>query len=126
MNMRCITLTIAGICLGPWCGQAGLGLLHNFAFNVIKCCEYYNEQFFITLCIQSQLLQTNLLMQAMDLGRGANPKGYMVEEIWQELAKAKYLQWEHASTKRLWELQSLKYVIPVSLVICFEGKDHLF
>ncbi|EOX93794.1 hypothetical protein QUC31_004289 [Theobroma cacao] len=48
------------------------------------------------------------LQKAMDLGRGANPKGYMVEEIWQELAKAKYLQWEHASTKRLWELQSLK------------------
>ena len=38
----------------------------------------------------------------------------MVEEIWQELAKAKYLEWENASTSRSWELQSLKYVFPVS------------
>ena len=62
----------------------------------------------------------------MDLGRGADPKSYMVDEIWQELAKAKYLQWEHASTKRSWELQSLKYVIPLSLGICFWGKDYPF
>ncbi|KAA8543556.1 hypothetical protein F0562_021698 [Nyssa sinensis] len=48
------------------------------------------------------------LEKALDLGRGANPKSYMVEEIWQELAKAKYLEWEHDSTKRSWELQSLK------------------
>ncbi|KAJ4829277.1 hypothetical protein Tsubulata_025786 [Turnera subulata] len=48
------------------------------------------------------------LQKALDLGRGANRKGYMVEEIWQELAKAKYTEWEHASTQRTWELQSLK------------------
>ncbi|XP_028765316.1 E3 ubiquitin-protein ligase CHIP-like [Neltuma alba] len=48
------------------------------------------------------------LEKALDLGRGANPNGYMVEEIWQELAKAKYLEWENASTKRSWELQRLK------------------
>ncbi|KAJ8899513.1 hypothetical protein K2173_018487 [Erythroxylum novogranatense] len=48
------------------------------------------------------------LGKALDLGRGANPNGYMVEEIWQEIAKAKYLEWERASTKRSWELQSLK------------------
>ncbi|KMS95710.1 hypothetical protein BVRB_005560 isoform A [Beta vulgaris subsp. vulgaris] len=48
------------------------------------------------------------LEKALDLGRGANPKGYMVEEIWQELAKAKYLLWEHESSKRSWELQTLK------------------
>ncbi|XP_021633314.1 E3 ubiquitin-protein ligase CHIP isoform X2 [Manihot esculenta] len=48
------------------------------------------------------------LQRALDLGRGANPVGYMVEEIWQELAKAKYMQWEQSSTKRSWELQSLK------------------
>ncbi|WZZ42065.1 hypothetical protein YC2023_038324 [Brassica napus] len=29
---------------------------------------------------------------ALDLGRGANPTGYMVEEIWEELAKAKYME----------------------------------
>ena len=43
--------------------------------------------------------------KALDLGRGANPKGYMVEEIWQELAKAKYLEWERSLSKRSWELQ---------------------
>ncbi|XAR60912.1 Ubiquitin--protein ligase [Bertholletia excelsa] len=48
------------------------------------------------------------LERALDLGRGANPKSYMVEEIWQELAKAKYLEWEHESSKRTWELQTLK------------------
>ncbi|KAF8412044.1 hypothetical protein HHK36_004604 [Tetracentron sinense] len=32
----------------------------------------------------------------------------MIEEIWQELAKAKYLEWEDASNKRSWGLQSLK------------------
>ena len=47
----------------------------------------------------------------MDLGRGANPNSYMIEEIWQELAKAKYLEWESESTKHTWELQTLKYVV---------------
>ncbi|XP_043804911.1 E3 ubiquitin-protein ligase CHIP isoform X5 [Manihot esculenta] len=55
-------------------------------------------------------------VKALDLGRGADPKGYMVEEIWQELAKAKYMEWEQASTKRSWELQSLKYVNPIVFV----------
>ncbi|GFQ00126.1 E3 ubiquitin-protein ligase chip [Phtheirospermum japonicum] len=50
------------------------------------------------------------LEKALDLGRGANPKGYMVEEIWQELARAKYLEWEHESTKRSWDLQNLNGV----------------
>ncbi|XP_019178462.1 PREDICTED: E3 ubiquitin-protein ligase CHIP-like isoform X1 [Ipomoea nil] len=48
------------------------------------------------------------LEKALDLGRGANPKSYMVEEIWQELAKAKYLEWEHESAKRSSELYKLK------------------
>ncbi|XVE72691.1 hypothetical protein DITRI_Ditri11bG0059100 [Diplodiscus trichospermus] len=55
------------------------------------------------------------LQKAIDLGRGADPKGYMVNEIWQELAKAKYLQWEHASSKRAWELQSLKEACETAL-----------
>ncbi|XVE78156.1 hypothetical protein DITRI_Ditri13aG0121300 [Diplodiscus trichospermus] len=57
----------------------------------------------------------NELQKAMDLGRGANPKGYMVDEIWQELAKAKYLQWEQASTKRSWEFQCLKEACETAL-----------
>ncbi|XP_009761945.1 E3 ubiquitin-protein ligase CHIP-like isoform X1 [Nicotiana tabacum] len=48
------------------------------------------------------------LAKALDLGRGANPNSYMVEEIWQELAKAKYLEWEHESSRRTWELKKLK------------------
>ncbi|KAL1162190.1 hypothetical protein V6Z11_A07G185900 [Gossypium hirsutum] len=56
-----------------------------------------------------------MLFTALDLGRGANPKGYMVDEIWQELAKAKYMLWEHASSKRSWELQSLKEACEAAL-----------
>ncbi|CAN0899144.1 E3 ubiquitin-protein ligase CHIP [Linum grandiflorum] len=48
------------------------------------------------------------LERAMDLSRDVNPPGYMLEEIWQEIAKTKYLLWEKASTQRSWELQSLK------------------
>ncbi|XP_022159463.1 E3 ubiquitin-protein ligase CHIP [Momordica charantia] len=55
------------------------------------------------------------LEKALDLGRGANPKSYIVEEIWQELAKAKYREWEQAFTKRSWELQTLKEACEVAL-----------
>ncbi|XP_060176679.1 E3 ubiquitin-protein ligase CHIP-like [Lycium barbarum] len=48
------------------------------------------------------------LVKALDLGRGADPGSYIVEEIWEELAKAKYMEWEHESTRRSWELQNLK------------------
>ncbi|CAH9129384.1 unnamed protein product [Cuscuta epithymum] len=47
-------------------------------------------------------------VKALDLGRGADPKGYMVEEIWEELGNAKYLEWEHESSARAWENQNLK------------------
>lgn len=55
------------------------------------------------------------LERALDLGRGANPNSYMVEEIWQELAKAKYLEWEHESSNRSWELQRLKEACETAL-----------
>ncbi|CAA0842444.1 E3 ubiquitin-protein ligase CHIP [Striga hermonthica] len=55
------------------------------------------------------------LEKALDLGRVANSKGYMVEEIWQELARAKYLEWEHESIQRSWELQSLKQACEAAL-----------
>uniref|UniRef100_A0A0D3CM24 E3 ubiquitin-protein ligase CHIP n=2 Tax=Brassica oleracea var. oleracea TaxID=109376 RepID=A0A0D3CM24_BRAOL len=48
------------------------------------------------------------LQRALDFGRGANPTGYMVEEIWEELSKAKYMEWELLSAGRSWELNSLK------------------
>ncbi|CAI9770676.1 unnamed protein product [Fraxinus pennsylvanica] len=56
------------------------------------------------------------LEKALDLGRGANPKGYMVEEIWQELARARYLLWEQESTKRSWDLQNLKETCVAALM----------
>lgn len=55
------------------------------------------------------------LEKALDLERGADPKGYMVEEIWQELAKARYLEWEQESTMRAWELQTLKEACETAL-----------
>ncbi|KAG2669669.1 hypothetical protein I3760_14G042800 [Carya illinoinensis] len=54
------------------------------------------------------------LQKALDLGR-ANPESYMVEVIWQEIAKAKYVEWENASSKRSWELQNLKEACEAAL-----------
>ncbi|KAM0940718.1 putative U box domain, tetratricopeptide-like helical domain superfamily [Dioscorea sansibarensis] len=48
------------------------------------------------------------LEKALDLGRGANPRGYMVEEIWLVLAKAKYNEWKQSSSERLQGLQNLR------------------
>ncbi|CAN8260159.1 unnamed protein product [Cochlearia groenlandica] len=56
-----------------------------------------------------------VLQRALDLGRGANPTGYMVEEIFEELAKAKYMEWELASARRSWELNSLKLTCEAAL-----------
>ncbi|KAI8574199.1 hypothetical protein RHMOL_Rhmol01G0336300 [Rhododendron molle] len=50
------------------------------------------------------------LERALDLGRAANENSDSVELIWQEFAKGKYREWELESTKRLWNLQTLKYV----------------
>ncbi|XP_076895858.1 E3 ubiquitin-protein ligase CHIP-like [Bidens hawaiensis] len=49
-------------------------------------------------------------VKALDLGRGAHPNSYMVEEIWQALASAKYKEWAHDSTGRNLALQKLEYV----------------
>ena len=66
-----------------------------------------------------------MVIQALDLGTGADPNSYMVEEIWQELAKARYLEWEHESSRRGWELQILKYVIfSSSIACCFSLLRH--
>lgn len=48
------------------------------------------------------------LEKAFDLERGAHPTGYMVEEIWQTLSKAKYTDWERESNERLWKYHNLK------------------
>ncbi|CAN6458202.1 unnamed protein product [Victoria cruziana] len=55
------------------------------------------------------------LEKALDLGRVANPVGYMVEEIWRELAKAKYKEWMHVSTKERQSLESLRKVCEIAL-----------
>lgn len=48
------------------------------------------------------------LEKSLELGRGAHPASYMVEEIWQELSKAKYIEWESLSTERASQLHKLK------------------
>ncbi|KAJ7538470.1 hypothetical protein O6H91_11G049300 [Diphasiastrum complanatum] len=40
------------------------------------------------------------LEKALELSRGGKPTSYMVEEIWRELAKAKYIEWEVVSNAR--------------------------
>ncbi|KAI3742522.1 hypothetical protein L1987_60206 [Smallanthus sonchifolius] len=55
------------------------------------------------------------LERALDLGRGAHPHSYMVEEIWQELASAKYNEWQRDSTKRTLELQKLEKSCEIGL-----------
>ncbi|PWA50228.1 zinc finger, RING/FYVE/PHD-type, acetyltransferase A, auxiliary subunit [Artemisia annua] len=55
------------------------------------------------------------LQRSLDLGRGADPHSYIVEEIWQELARAKYQEWERDSTQRSWDLQNLKQSCEVAL-----------
>ncbi|XP_076956629.1 E3 ubiquitin-protein ligase CHIP-like isoform X2 [Bidens hawaiensis] len=55
------------------------------------------------------------LERALDLGRGAHPHSYMVEEIWQELASAKYKEWQRDSTKRALYLQKLETSCEIAL-----------
>ncbi|CAN1269271.1 E3 ubiquitin-protein ligase CHIP [Linum perenne] len=64
------------------------------------------------------------LERALDLGRGPNQTGYMVEEIWQELAKAKYSLWEQESVQRSWELQNLKQACVSALKEKYFLDDH--
>eukprot|EP00252_Welwitschia_mirabilis_P007392 TRINITY_DN1869_c0_g1_i1.p1 TRINITY_DN1869_c0_g1~~TRINITY_DN1869_c0_g1_i1.p1 ORF type:complete len:295 (+),score=34.62 TRINITY_DN1869_c0_g1_i1:205-1089(+) len=49
------------------------------------------------------------LEKALEQGRGTNPP-YMVEEIWHELAKAKYLKWESSSTLALQKQEELRFI----------------
>lgn len=51
---------------------------------------------------------TKHLEKALDLGRGATGASYMVEEIWQELAKARYVEWVAEASKRQREQRELK------------------
>ncbi|KAK3120857.1 hypothetical protein QOZ80_8BG0642720 [Eleusine coracana subsp. coracana] len=48
------------------------------------------------------------LEKSLELGRGAHPSSYMVEEIWQELSKAKYIEWESLSRGRSSQLNKLR------------------
>ncbi|KAL9275864.1 E3 ubiquitin-protein ligase CHIP-like protein [Drosera capensis] len=57
------------------------------------------------------------LEKALDLGRGANPELYMVDKIWEALAKAKHMKWEHESVERSWELQMLKEACETALEV---------
>ncbi|KAL0917689.1 hypothetical protein M5K25_012769 [Dendrobium thyrsiflorum] len=59
----------------------------------------------------------NGMMLAFDLERRTNPGGDMVEDVWQALAKAKYLEWELSSSKRAWRLQKLKDECESALIL---------
>ncbi|AQK79611.1 E3 ubiquitin-protein ligase CHIP [Zea mays] len=50
--------------------------------------------------------------QALTLLKSVDSTYEMAEDIWQVLAKAKYLDWEKHSTERLWRMESLKSVSP--------------
>lgn len=56
------------------------------------------------------------LERALDLGRGANRKSYIVEEIWLELAKAKYLEWQDASGRRERKRRALREVCENAII----------
>lgn len=75
------------------------------------------------------------LEKALERGRGAKPASYMIEEIWQVLARAKYMEWEDSSSKQASRLQNLRKVCENALVdYCFidasdaengfKGNDH--
>ncbi|KAJ3681417.1 hypothetical protein LUZ60_015906 [Juncus effusus] len=55
------------------------------------------------------------LEKSLELGRGAHPASYMVEEIWQELAKAKFSDWERSSFTRSDNLRILQEACENSL-----------
>ncbi|KAG2615807.1 E3 ubiquitin-protein ligase CHIP-like isoform X1 [Panicum virgatum] len=48
------------------------------------------------------------LEKALNLLKSSSSTDKMAEDIWQVLAKAKYLDWEKYSTERVWRIQSLK------------------
>ncbi|KAM0911690.1 hypothetical protein ACQ4PT_013302 [Festuca glaucescens] len=48
------------------------------------------------------------LQKALNLLKSSNSVDKMAEDIWQVLAKAKYLHWEKHSTERVWKMQSLR------------------
>ncbi|KAG0504015.1 hypothetical protein HPP92_004087 [Vanilla planifolia] len=59
---------------------------------------------------------TKELEKAFELGRVSNPAGYMVEDIWLALSRAKYEEWEISSSKRAWHLQKLMDVCEKALL----------
>jgi hypothetical protein len=53
-------------------------------------------------------IRSCVLLKALELGRGGKPGSYMVEEIWQELAKARYTEWEQGAIYRRRQQQDLR------------------
>ncbi|XP_021320477.1 E3 ubiquitin-protein ligase CHIP isoform X2 [Sorghum bicolor] len=75
--------------------------------------------------VNSQRLSEGIksLEKSLELGRGAHPASYMVEEIWQELSKAKYIEWESLSRERTSQLQKLK-VACYEAIRCYNSLDN--
>ncbi|KAL5660391.1 hypothetical protein ACJX0J_027516, partial [Zea mays] len=53
--------------------------------------------------------------KALTLLKSVDSTYEMAEDIWQVLAKAKYLDWEKHSTERLWRMESLKEACETAL-----------
>jgi STIP1 family protein 1 len=87
-------------------------ILYNFRFK---------HNFSSVFCLQAHYMLGLALLQgkqygnaiselekAFDLGRTGKSGSYMVEEIWQELAKAHYTEWEQAASVQQHQQQELK------------------
>eukprot|EP00249_Psilotum_nudum_P017149 c26182_g3_i1 orf=428-1378(+) len=61
------------------------------------------------------------LEKALELGRGGKPTNYMVEEIWQEVAKARYSEWEQVSGPWLQRLKELRKFCEKALQESYEN-----
>jgi hypothetical protein len=59
--------------------------------------------------------------QALNLLKSSDSTGKMAEDIWQVLAKAKYLHWEKHSAERVCKMQSLRYTVYLN----YHGKSSI-
>ncbi|KAL8215102.1 hypothetical protein R6Q57_004551 [Mikania cordata] len=124
---RCLILNLQAITLCPnvrvyWTNRALCHRKRNDWARVEEDClravrldpksvkVYSYVVFHFTLCNPSFLLAT-----ALDLGRDEQPNSYMVEEIWQELASAKYKEWLNDSTQQTLALQKLEKSCEIAL-----------
>ncbi|WVZ95440.1 hypothetical protein U9M48_041206 [Paspalum notatum var. saurae] len=101
---RCLDLSLVILHPSPY-SSAKL----EIGLSISLICQSAHYMLGLAL-VNSQRLSEGIktLEKSLELGRGAHPASYMVEEIWQELSKAKYIEWESLSRERAYQLQKLK------------------